>query len=77
MGVFYDVRAHIADANDDYTGKKGSTVRKFKKQLTKILYFHLFYCKCIYQQYFYWDSSYFFLSFFKMILSFLDLQYGD
>ncbi|XP_023327176.1 phosrestin-1 [Eurytemora carolleeae] len=26
MGVFYDVRAHIADANDDYTGKKGSTV---------------------------------------------------
>ena len=77
MGVFYDVRAHIADANDDYTGKKGSTVRKFKKQLTKLLYFHLFYCKCIYQQYFYWTSSYFFLSFLKMILSFLDLQYGD
>eukprot|EP00088_Acartia_fossae_P007548 TRINITY_DN13551_c0_g1_i2.p1 TRINITY_DN13551_c0_g1~~TRINITY_DN13551_c0_g1_i2.p1 ORF type:complete len:400 (-),score=83.22 TRINITY_DN13551_c0_g1_i2:621-1820(-) len=26
MGVFYDVRAHIADAQDDYVGKKGSTV---------------------------------------------------
>jgi hypothetical protein len=26
MGVFYDVRAHIAESQDDYTGKKGSTV---------------------------------------------------
>lgn len=38
MGVFYDVRAHIADANDDYTGKKGSTVRKFKKQNKNITF---------------------------------------
>jgi hypothetical protein len=26
MGVFYDVRAHIAECQDDFTGKKGSTV---------------------------------------------------
>jgi len=26
MGVFYDVRAHIADSQEDYIGKKGSTI---------------------------------------------------
>jgi hypothetical protein len=26
MGVFYDVRAHITECQDDFTGKKGSTV---------------------------------------------------
>jgi hypothetical protein len=37
MGVFYDVRAHIAECQDDYTGKKGSTVsmgiRKVSNQI--------------------------------------------
>merc|ERR1719483_151335 len=26
MGVFYDVRVHLAESTDDYVGKKGSTV---------------------------------------------------
>ena len=26
MGVFYDVRVHLADGSEDYTGKKGTTV---------------------------------------------------
>ena len=26
MGVFYDVRVHLAENADDYVGKKGSTV---------------------------------------------------
>ena len=26
MGVFYDVRVHIAENAEDYQGKKGSTV---------------------------------------------------
>ena len=26
MGVFYDVRVHLAETSDDYVGKKSSTV---------------------------------------------------
>ena len=26
MGVFYDVRVHLADGSEDYVGKKGTTV---------------------------------------------------
>ena len=26
MGVFYDIRVHLAENADDYQGKKGSTV---------------------------------------------------
>ena len=26
MGVFYDVRVHLAENADDYVGKKGTTV---------------------------------------------------
>ena len=26
MGVFYDVRVHLAESADDYQGKKSSTV---------------------------------------------------
>ena len=26
MGVFYDVRVHLAESSDDYQGKKSSTV---------------------------------------------------
>ena len=26
MGVFYDIRVHLAENADDYNGKKGSTV---------------------------------------------------
>ena len=26
MGVFYDVRVHLAESGDDYQGKKSSTV---------------------------------------------------
>ena len=26
MGVFYDVRVHLAENSDDYVGKKGTTV---------------------------------------------------
>ena len=45
MGVFYDVRAHIADAQDDYVGKKGSTVclgiRKVKSLFLYIIYMEI------------------------------------
>ena len=36
MGVFYEVRVHVAEYQDDYKGRKGSStsmgIRKVKKQ---------------------------------------------
>ena len=43
MGVFYDVRAHIADAQDDYVGKKGSTVCL---GIRKVIYIFLYFRFC-------------------------------
>ena len=37
MGVFYDVRVHLAEDADDYQGKKGSTVSMgIRKVNTKV-----------------------------------------
>ena len=42
MGVFYDVRVHLAENADDYVGKKGTTVgmgiRKVGKKETIMKY---------------------------------------
>ena len=46
MGVFYDIRVHLAENADDYTGKKGSTVcmgiRKVCRNLLKIVLLNAF-----------------------------------
>ena len=41
MGVFYDVRVHLAESGDDYQGKKSSTVAMGIRKVNLSLTFQL------------------------------------